>query len=740
MIPRNLRATLLAALLAGIAPGVAVSNVARGDEEDPENCCADVGPIVLDPLPENATARERTLRAYHDSAPENAANSFLSTRFITDMKDRLAALPDDAPLQDRFAIRFALCQWLQRTGELDAAIEHGRACLELIDGKPEYASWLPETLFRLAAAHFRVAERRNCIARHTSESCIFPLAGTAIHVEKAGADAARETLVRLLALEGHDLEVEARWLLNIAHMALGDWPDGVPEKHRIAAESFRSEREIGRFVDRARELGFAHHTHAGSVILDDFTGDGRLDVFTCAFDTGRSAQLLASDGEGGFLPIARAAGLEFQLGGIHAVQGDIDGDGLLDVFVARGGGFYANDAPPSSLLRQHASGRFVDVSIESGVDVASPTRAAAFADIDLDGDLDLFIGCESSRNGEQTLHPSRLFVNDGAARFAERAKLAGIENTERCVGAGFGDIDADGDPDLYLSNALAPNRLFVNRGDTTFSDEAETRGVSRPIGSGPFAFLDSDNDGDLDLFVSFDHHHRPIRAVARYWTLGAIEGETQALYENDGSGRFTDVTEVRGLRRVIVTTGIGVGDVDDDGWQDLYLATGAHDLAALFPNQLLLGGPRFQDATFSAGVGHLQKGNGVALADLDGDLDLDLFVQTGGFYQDDGFGDVMFENPGNANHKLEVDLVGKRDNRFGVGARVRARVVTPRGPRDLFTFVGVGGSRGANPLRAHLGLGDATAIEFVEVTWPAGKTTQRLTDVALDSRIRIEQE
>lgn len=395
---------------------------------------------------------------------------------------------------------------------------------------------------------------------------------------------------------------------------------------------------------------------------------------------------------------------------------------------------------PSSLLRQVTAGRFEDVSTVSGVDVVSPTRAAAFADIDLDGDLDLFVGCESERVGETTQHASRLFKNDGRARFTDFATDSGIENRERCVGAGFGDIDADGDPDLYLSNWLAANRLFVNDGTPHFHDEAGPRGVASPIASGPLVFFDSENDGDLDLFVSFDHHHRPIQAVARFWTDGIVDGETQALYENDGTGNYRDATNERGLRRVIYTTGIGVGDVNDDGWLDLYLATGAHDLAALFPNQLLLGGDRFSDATFSAGVGHLQKGNGVALGDLDGDLDLDLYVQTGGFFQDDGFGDVMFENPGNPNHKLEVSLVGRRDNRFGVGARVRARLATPRGPRDVYAFVGVGGSRGSNPLRAHLGLGDAMAIEFVEVKWPSSATTQRVTGIALDSRIAIEQE
>lgn len=714
--------------------------VAAAPKAQEASCCSEAH-AALAPLPSDATDKERWLRRLHDEAStQQRQNIYLSTHYLDEWRRRLDQLPADAPLTERFALRWSLSLGQVRIGELDAAIAHCRDCLELVREHPQEArSWQPEVLFRLAAAQFRLAEKQNCIARHNAESCIFPLSAAAVHQERRGAEGARDTLMQLLALESSDLRLEATWLLNIAHMALGSWPEGVPPAVRIPPSTFAPEARLPRFRERARELGLAPHTRAGSVVVDDFTGDGRLDVLSCSFDLDRSLRLCRNDGDGGFTDITVAAGLSRQLGGIGLCQADVDGDGRLDVLVLRGGGMHASAEFPPSLLRQDTPGHFVDVTAAAGIELAAPTRTAAFADIDRDGDLDLCIGYETERaaDGGQRF-PSKLFQNDGSGRFADITRQSGIDNGERAVAVVFGDIDADGDPDLFVSNFMADNRLYVNRGDGTFTEEAKARGVDAPKTSGPAGFFDADGDGDLDLLVTYQTHYRQIRAVAAFYLEGVVEDEAQRLFVNDGSGHFVDEAAARGMRRVLMATGLNFGDVDADGRQDVYVATGAHDLAALFPNVLLLGGERFRDATFAAGVGHLQKGNGVAFADVDDDGDLDLFCQVGGFFQDDAFGDVFFENPGHGRHWLAVDLVGGTDNRDGLGARICVRISTPAGARSVFAFVGPGASCGSNPRRAFLGLDDATAVTALEVRWPRGEV-QRLGAVPLDTGIRVVQ-
>jgi hypothetical protein len=730
---------LVAGLTAGLTTGLTAGLTAQ-QAAAPPPCCCDTDAVALPPLPADATAKERWLRRLHDDAASDAGNVFLSRHYIDDMQRRLRALPTDAPLTDRFALRWGLAQTLVRTGDLDEAIAMGEQCVRLCEENPTVtAGWLPEVLLRLGATHFRRAEKQNCIARHNAESCILPLSPAAVHVEKQGATAAAEVLTRLLALPNSDLRLEATWLLNIAHMALGDWPDGVPEAHRLAQSVFASEAPFPRMLERSGAVGFGGHAHAGSVVIDDFTGDGELDVLFCAFDTGRPPRLFTHDGDGSWRDIAVAAGLERQLGGVNVVHADVDNDGRLDLLVLRGGGFFADCEFPLSLLRQDRDGHFVDVTEAAGLAIAGPIRCATFGDIDRDGDLDLFLGYESERTDTGVRFPCRLFVNDGKGHFTDVTAKSGIDNPDRVIGAVFADFDGDGAADLYVSNFLAPNRLFMNRGDGTFREEAKLRGVDGPLASGPVAVFDADNDGDLDLFVTWQHHYRQIRSVAAWYIDHTIEDDCQHLFANDGKGHFTDVTAERGLRRVCNATGVNVGDVDNDGWPDLYITTGAHDLAALFPNVLLLGGEHFRDVTFAAGVGHLQKGNGVAFADLDGDGDLEIVAQVGGYYPDDSFGSLLFENPGNGNHWLELELRGTTDNRFGVGARVRAHVTGADGERDIYTTVGVGGSLGDNPLRAHLGLGRATRIAFVEVKWPARGDVQRLESPPLDAHLRVTE-
>jgi hypothetical protein len=215
------------------------------------------------------------------------------------------------------------------------------------------------------------------------------------------------------------------------------------------------------------------------------------------------------------------------------------------------------------------------------------------------------------------------------------------------------------------------------------------------------------------------------------------------LYRNRGDGTFAEVTDqVGGLDRVILAMGAGFGDLDNDGWLDCYLGTGMPDLRTLTPNRMLRNdeGRRFQDVTTSGGFGHLQKGHGVAFADFDNDGDQDVFQVMGGAFEGDVYPNVLYENPGHGHHWLTLRLEGTRSNRDAVGARVRVHLRRADGRRrDVYVTVGTGGSFGSTSLQQEIGLGDAAAIDHVEITWPATGQRQRLEGLARDRAYRVRE-
>jgi hypothetical protein len=194
-----------------------------------------------------------------------------------------------------------------------------------------------------------------------------------------------------------------------------------------------------------------------------------------------------------------------------------------------------------------------------------------------------------------------------------------------------------------------------------------------------------------------------------------------------------------GLAHPFLPMGANFGDFDDDGYLDIYLGTGDPAYETLTPNVAFRNdaGRRFQDITTSAGLGHLQKGHGIAFADLDEDGDQDVFHQLGGFYPGDRYASALFENPGHGNHYLHVALTGKRSNRSAVGARLRVDILEGGAERAICRAVGCVSSFGGSPMRQEIGLGKAERILSVQVVWPTTGEVQEFTDVPLDSRIEI---
>ena len=214
------------------------------------------------------------------------------------------------------------------------------------------------------------------------------------------------------------------------------------------------------------------------------------------------------------------------------------------------------------------------------------------------------------------------------------------------------------------------------------------------------------------------------------------------LFRNEGPSGFRDMGPSAGLDRPVLAMGMGFGDVDNDGFLDIYLGTGRPDYSALMPNVLYknVEGRRFEDITASSGTGHLQKGHGISFADWDGDGDLDLFVEVGGAVPGDRANNLLFRNPGHGRHWLAVKLVGSRTNRAASAARIRADFTTGSGStRSVFRQVGGDPSYGGSSLVEHIGLGDAAVVDALTVTWPASRTSQTFRRIPADRTIEITE-
>ena len=617
-----------------------------------------------------------------------------------------------------------------------AVLEGARDALAAgtIDGGTDAANAIR---FYLGMAWLRVAETDNCCARATPESCILPLRGGAVHTATEGASNAIPYFEQVMANTPPEdyWHLGARWLLNLAHMALGKWPDGLPEAQRMPASAFTSAVPFPRFHNVAAEVGLDTFGMLGSVIADDFDGDDDLDLVVSTWSAWGQLRFWRNEG-GRFVDHTAAANLTGITSGINVFQADYDGDGDLDVFVCRGAWLYDGGRHPNSLLQNQGDGTFVDVTFAAGLgEVHYPTSTCDWADFDRDGDLDLYVGNETSAKIEA---PNQLFRNEGDGTFFDVAARVGVVNLGYTKGVTWGDYDDDGHVDLYVSNLHEPNRLYRNAGNGRFVDVASKLSVHEPIESFGAWFWDYDNDGVLDLFCAA--YSTGVGDVAA-WHLGVPRPhpEVMRLWRGDGRGGFTNVAPRLGLDYPALPMGANYGDVDNDGWLDVYLGTGDPYYYSLMPNLLYRNdrGERFVDVTMAAGVGHLQKGHGVAFADLDSDGDLDLFSRQGGAYPGDEAHDTVFANPGFGNHWLAVIAVGTHSNRAAVGARIRAVIDENGTERSVYREVGSGGSFGANPLRQHLGLGQATVVKTLEIRWPRSRAVQTLRDVPVDRTIRV---
>jgi tetratricopeptide (TPR) repeat protein len=597
----------------------------------------------------------------------------------------------------------------------------------------------------LAVAYLRLGERMNCIHNHNAESCIFPVVNRGVHHDKTGSEKAIEIYKTLLADDPNDLE--SRWLMNIAYMTTGGYPEQVPPGLLLKVEDDDTMHIVKPFKDVAANIGLNFRDMGGGSIVDDFNNDGYPDIILSSWALTEHMHYYRNNGNGTFTDLSDSSGLGYLTGGLNMMQTDYNNDGLKDIFVLRGawkGKFGEN---PNSLLRNNGDGTFTDVSKESGLLSFHSTQTATWADFNNDGWLDVFIGNETTPQGG--INPCELYINNRNGTFTEVAAAAGCAITEFVKGVTSGDYDNDGLTDIFISTLNGKKILLKNEsvknGAVKFADVTQEVGLNAGlVRTFPTWFWDYDNDGWLDILVCSYEFSEPLAYYAAAEAIHAPLGNAGKifLFRNNHDGTFEDVSAKAGLNKIAFAMGANFGDIDNDGYLDFYLGTGNPKFKSLIPNKLFknMNGAGFLDVTTSARVGNLQKGHGISFVDLDNDGDEDIYIEMGGAYTGDAYENSFYLNPGqNNNHWVNLSLEGVTSNRVAIGAKIKVTFKENNIERSVYRDVNSGGSFGSNPLRQHIGIGQATSIEKIEIKWPVTGKMQLFENPPVDINIKIKE-
>jgi len=602
----------------------------------------------------------------------------------------------------------------------------------------------------IAIAYMRLGERSNCMLNHTGSSCIFPIKDGGIHQLQTGSKKAIEVYKTIL--KSHPDDYESKWLLNIAYMTLGGYPKDVPKKLLIPNLDTEGDVKVKQFPDVAGDLGLNINGRAGGVIVDDFNDDGYLDIVTSGWALDDPMHYFQNNKDGSFTDMTEQSGLKGLTGGLNIQQMDYNNDGKLDIFVLRGAwntqGF---GNQPSSLLRNNGDGTFTDVTIPSGLLYYHPTQAAVWADFNNDGWVDVFIGTENPMEMDAAggTHTCMLYINNHDGTFSNVAEKAHCDVMGFVKGVTSADYNKDGWADIFISTMDGDKYLLKNKGVPgaipVFEDVSSVSGVDRNKES-TFTtwFFDYNNDGWPDIIVS-DYKFRQSLA---YYAGAAATGNPVPragnvfLYRNNRDGTFTEISKEVGLDKVVYSMGGNFGDIDNDGYPDMYFGTGNPDFKSLVPNKLFrnVGGEKFADVTTSSRTGNLQKGHGVAFADLRNNGLQDIFIEMGGAFKGDSYTSSLYLNPGlNNNNWINLKLEGVAANKAAIGSHIKATFTENGIKRSVYKDVNSGGSFGSSPLRQEIGIGQAKMIDEIEIQWAGSKAVQRFTNVAPNQFLHITE-
>ena len=576
-----------------------------------------------------------------------------------------------------------------------------------------------EAMLQLGLAEFRLGEAdkaaerfENIIQNYRRHSGAYYYLGV-YHLRHGDFEKAVTNFKASLRLKPGD--PETLWNLWTAYSKLGGYPPELPEEFKIqvntSAGSNAGKTQATLLTNIASDLKMDKVDGGRGSAWGDYDNDGDEDIV--AVGTYQAHALYRNNGDGTFTDVAEGAGIADPRGGWGSLFADYDNDGYLDLYITRGGW---SGAAENTLYHNNGDGTFSDVTHAAGVADPQSSFCAAWADYDNDGYLDLYIADGVIGDGAANV----LYHNNGDGTFTNTAESAGVANTGNSLGTAWGDYDKDGHIDLHVVNFGQSNVLYRNNGDGTFTDVTPTTGMNIPVTDAFVTFfLDVDNDADLDIFISNSGSFRAFIA-GQITGTAPHDGDRQVLYRNNGDGTFTDVTRESGLYQAFGAMGANFGDIDSDGYLDIYLATGAPQMGrlerdALFRNN---GDGTFTDATFALGLGNIGKGHGVTFGDVDTDGDVDIYVPVGGAFIGDQWHNLFYQNAGAGNNWLTLKLVGVKSNRDGIGAKVTLHVGDSVIYREVSGGCGFGST---NSLSLEIGLKAHPKVDTLEIAWPSGQ-------------------
>jgi hypothetical protein len=491
---------------------------------------------------------------------------------------------------------------------------------------------------------------------------------------------------------------------------------------------------------------------SGGLFLD-VDNDGWLDLFLVdggSFADPAVAQrarhrLYRNRGNGTFQDVTAASGIRHGAYGMGACAGDIDNDGLIDLYITNVG--------PNALYRNTGNGHFVEVPHAGGAEGGTWSTSCAFLDIDRDGYLDLFVTNYVDAHGNNEFcgvsgpppirdycHPliyppltSTLYRNNGHGTFEDISARSGVgKHRGNGLGVAVTDIDDDGWPDVFVANDSMPNFLFHNERNGTFTEIAALAGVAVAADGKARAGMGT-------AFADFADSGHPGLVVTNH------ETEMHGLFLNLGGRLFEDIAVHSGLgpvTRPYVGFGVAFVDYDNDTHLDVAIANGnVMANAALLragatygQRNLLLRNlrGRFVDMKDAAGPGFAPSlvSRALAAGDIDNDGDLDLLITNNGAAPN-----LLLNDGGNAGNAILVRAIGETSNRSAIGARLVLTV----GPRRLQREVQSGSSYlGQNDLRVHFGLGQAAIAERLEIRWPNG-AVEVMQNIAANQVITVQE-